>query len=408
LCEIYQPNAARLRQIGISTQTGKEMKNLKVLMLTVPHGASHRRVADALRGGLLKIAPRCEVRIEDALEHCSPWFRHYYNSYLIPLKYCPKIWEWIESFQHRQTSTSPIWIFRQAGKPLARFIAAYRPDVVVATEVGMCEIAALIKREHQLSFKLAATITGIDVDRAWAQPEVDLFILNPGDGAAALEEAGTEDGRIFDCGQPIDLAFARLPDQKQLRARLSVSQELPLLVVLFGGTGFGRPHSIVAELKKIKEPFQAIFISGKNRNLQNRLEHLTRRDKNFKVFGWVDNMHEWLACADLVISKPGASTLAETLSCGTPLIAVDPLPGNERRACDWIERMAVGHWARTTRDLAPLVRRLLSDRETLGWLKFNARLFARPNAATDAAARVIEMTASLHQAEEFAENYLMA
>ncbi|PYV27226.1 MAG: hypothetical protein DMG24_05150, partial [Acidobacteria bacterium] len=72
-----------------------------ILILTVPHGASHQGAAGGLARALVEIEPGATVEVVDALRHCAPWFRAYYNSYEIPLKYWPGLWSWIESVQHQ-------------------------------------------------------------------------------------------------------------------------------------------------------------------------------------------------------------------------------------------------------------------------------------------------------------------
>src|SRR6516162_4714780 len=126
----------------------------RILILTVAHGAAHRRASQALRKALLEINPGLIAQVEDALEHCTSWFRAYYDSYEIPLKYWPTLWGWVESIQHRSGSTGPGWLYRAGARPLFQFIQFFNPDVVVATEVGVCELAALMKRETKAGFSL--------------------------------------------------------------------------------------------------------------------------------------------------------------------------------------------------------------------------------------------------------------
>jgi len=90
----------------------------------------------------------------DTLQHCTAWFRAYYNSYLIPLAIWPGLWRRIESRQHQSKSTSPGWVNRHGAQPLFRYLRDFAPDVVIATEVGTCELAAMYKRESPASFLL--------------------------------------------------------------------------------------------------------------------------------------------------------------------------------------------------------------------------------------------------------------
>jgi processive 1,2-diacylglycerol beta-glucosyltransferase len=366
------------------------MTRPKILILSIPHGAAHERVADALRKALLKIQPELTVEIVDALKLCARWFRAYYNSYRIPLKYWPALWGWIENKQHTHTSTGPGWLYRRGGRGLFRFLEKFGPDVLIATEVATCELAAMFKRECHAPFCLVGAPTGVDIDRAWAQPEVDLYFTMPGVVARQLETAGVPPARIVPCGVPIDPSFGSLPPRAQLRARLGLKQDVPMILVLFGGVGHGKPHRIAAELKRISQPLQAVFVTGRNPQLEEDARTECQHQPQFRVLGWVDNMHEWLAAADLLVGKPGGMTVVEAINSGVPLLALDPLPGGERRACDLIERWQVGFWVRQPAELAPAIERLLASPAELARLRANTRAYARPHAASEAAQAILQ------------------
>lgn len=369
------------------------MQKLKTLILTVSHGAAHWRVADALRSALLQVSPTLHVEVVDAIALCAPWFRGYYNSYEILLKYCPPVWSWIESIQHQARSTGPKWIYRWGGEPLFRYIRRFDADVVIVTEVGACELAAMVKREMKAPFQLVAVPAGAEPpDQAWVQSEVDLYVVMPGDLAAQLQACGAPAEKIVPCGTPVDPAFASLPDRVTARAGLGMKDDVPLLLVLFGGTGFGRPDRIIRELDKLKQPFQAVFITGKNTLLEEKVRKLCGRRAHTRVLGWVDNMHEWMAAATLAVTKPGGLTIVEATNCGLPLVAFDPLPGAERRACELIEKWQVGYWVRDPNQLATTLARLLSIDEELREVRERALALARPNAARQAAEIILQLT----------------
>ncbi len=361
-----------------------------ILILSVPHGAGHQRAADALRKALQEIQSDVVVDVVDALAYCTRWFRNYYNSYHIPLKYWPALWGWIEKVQHDHPSTGPSWLYRRGGKPLFQFIQACDPDIVIATEVGMCELAALLKRETHARFYLVGVCL-MNVYRAWAKPEVDLYPVAPGDLTAQLEAMGVPPAKILPCGTPIDPSFAGRGNRATARTRLGVESDYPLLLVLFGGTGFGKPRRILAELDKVKQPLEVVLITGRNQRLEEEVHHLCRGRSRTQVFGWVDNMHEWMAAADLLVSKPAGVTVFEAITSGVPLLAFDPLPGDENRNCRLVQQWQVGVWVEHPADLAPTIERLLADREELQLLRKRALELARPHAAHDAAQAILKL-----------------
>ena len=362
----------------------------RILILTVSHGAAHRRVALAVQKALLEADPRVTANVEDILPHVTRWFRVYYNSYEIPLRYWPQLWGWIEGMQHGGSATSPGWLYRRGARPLFRFIEQYDPNIVVATETGALEIAAICKRTTGARWFLVG-IDGLDVDRAWVQPDVDLYPATPDPVAKDLVAWGVPPEKIVPCGMPLDPAFLLRPDGASARTKLGITTGAPLLLVLFGGTGFGRPRAILRELARVSRPLELVLIAGHNERLRREAESAAANRPGCRVLGWVDNMHEWLAAADFVLEKPSGLALLEAMACGVPFLAIDPLPGNERRHCDLIERWGVGYWIRRHEDLAPALERLLSDPDELQNMRQRGRALSRPHAARDAAEAILKL-----------------
>jgi hypothetical protein len=48
--------------------------------------------------------------VVDGLCLCAPWFRAYYDFYLILLNIWPSLWGWIEGIQHNSKATAPGWL----------------------------------------------------------------------------------------------------------------------------------------------------------------------------------------------------------------------------------------------------------------------------------------------------------
>ena len=367
----------------------------RILILFVPQGAAHQRAANALRKALLELRPDAQVEVIDIFRHCTAWFRAYYNSFLIILKLWPGLWRWIENIQHQSKSTSPGWIYQQGARPLFRTLHDFAPDVVIATEVGTCELAALCKRRSKAAFRLAG-VELMDFNRAWIQPEVDLLLTTHVDLAAELVAAGASASRVVTTGQPIDPVFACLPNRECARKTLGINQDAFQLLILLGGSGMGDPDRILTEVLKIQQRIEVVIIAGRNQRLAAQLRDKYAGFAQVRVLGWVDNIQEWMAASDLMVSKPGGGTLTEGFACGLPMLAFNPLPGNEERTCRWIEKWGAGIWIKRPEYLAPTIESLLADRPRLDALRDQARALARPHAARDAALAVLDLLAQSH------------
>src|SRR5208282_3559003 len=178
--------------------------------------------------------------------------------------------------QFEGETSNPWWLYRRGARPLRRYIEAFAPDVVVATEVGLGEIAVNHKREFGARYSLVGAQT-FTFERPWAQPEVDLFISHPGEVAAQIRSMGVPAEKILECGVLVDPAFVPSPDRAALRARLGLLNDLPVFLVNFGGSGKGKPREVVTELRKVQQPFQVVFIARRDEGLRQELLQLTAR-----------------------------------------------------------------------------------------------------------------------------------
>ncbi len=335
--------------------------------------------------------PDAQVEIIDALAHCRPWFRRYYDSFEIPMKYWPGLWEHIETRQFRGESTGPLWLFRWGAQPLFSYIDSFAPQAVVATEVGLCEMAALHKQRSSGSYGLVG-IGALDFERPWAQPEVDLFISTPGEIAGQLRRAGVAPEKIIECGMPVDPSFEPCADRNELRARLGLELRLPALLVNFGGSGKMKPRQVVGQLRRVQHPYQVVFIARRDEKLRAEILEYSAGMEHSRVLPWVDNMHEWMAASDILVSRAGSCTVAEALNCGLPMLVFDAPPGSERRVCELVEKKwQTGCWARHSREIGARLNELLNGSHELERLRQNAAQHAYPAAAHDAAEAILKL-----------------
>ena len=98
------------------------------------------------------------------------------------------------------------------------------------------------------------------------------------------------------------------------------------------------------------------------------------------VLGFVTNMHEMMAVADLIVSKPGGLTTAEALALGKPLFILNPIPGQEAANSDFLLERGAAAKVNRVEDLPFRVDRLLGSPK-LKEMAASARALGRPDAA---------------------------
>ena len=145
------------------------------------------------------------------------------------------------------------------------------PSAVVATEVGCCEIAALIKRDLGLDVPLVAVNINPDMDKAWVKPEVDLYCFATDESLDELIMHGARRDRVVNWGPAISGGFAdrgdRLADRSAICLNLALDSRLPIVVIAGGGEGIGRIEEITSRLLQTRIDPPPQFVVLKEREI---------------------------------------------------------------------------------------------------------------------------------------------
>jgi processive 1,2-diacylglycerol beta-glucosyltransferase len=88
-----------------------------------------------------------------------------------------------------------------------------------------------------------------------------------------------------------------------------------------------------------------------------------------------------MACADLVITKPGGLSTSECLVMGLPMVLINPIPGQEERNAAVLLQEGVAIRADDADALLYRTQQLLANEEKFNQMKIRARALAKPDAA---------------------------
>jgi processive 1,2-diacylglycerol beta-glucosyltransferase len=372
-----------------------------VLILTISNGAGHIRVAEGIATAIRAARPDAPVLIANVADYMKPLVRFtHVTAYLWLVKHAPALWDRIDRYQKRQTHTSPEWFYRRGCRKLFELARRTRPRALVATEVGCCEIAALVKRDLALDVPLVAVNNEYDADRAWVQAEVDLYCFATEQCGAELVRHGAPRERIRIWGAPLPQGFAVARERAAARIEvcrwLALTPQRPLVVVAGGSEGIGRIEATTARLLQLQQPVpQLVVLTGRNERLKARCERLASDDarERLRVLGWTgpEQMAQLLAAADLSVSKLG-SMFNEAVASLLPIVALEPPPGSERVQYRLLAEWRVGRAVRTLDEMCATVADLLAHPQQLSVMREQARAHRKLDAATRIAHWLMEAT----------------
>jgi processive 1,2-diacylglycerol beta-glucosyltransferase len=153
---------------------------------------------------------------------------------------------------------------------------------------------------------------------------------------------------------------------------------------------------LLTVLDSVDVDFQTVVVTGRSETLRRELGRRSHTHPT-KVLGLVDNMHELMGMADLIVTKPGGLTAAESLSVGTPLLIVSPIPGQELANRDFLMEHGAAAKVNRLEDVAFRLEQLLRTTE-LCEMSRAAQALGRPFAAREICRVVNEQAAARPQA----------
>lgn len=375
---------------------------MRILIATVTAGGGHLAAAAALEEAWRQLRPGDAVERVDVLKFASPLNRRLHaDGYVQLAEHAPELWGLLfERTDHpkvaRRLSQWRRAFPSQSRTRFTRFLRQFDPDAVLCTHYLPLETLGTFKPKASFAAGagnknasgkslrhrtplVASVVTDFEAHALWMDACVDLYFVAAEETKARLVARGAEEGNVVATGIPIAAKFSSKVNPRAIRKTLGLRDDLPVLLVLSGGFGMGSVRETLAELDKVRRQLQTLVICGRNQDLRRDLaardcQHPTR------VLGFADNIHELMAVADLILSKPGGLTSSEALAMGKPLLILNPIPGQEAANSDFLLEHGAAAKVNRVEDLPYRIEQLLGSKKLLEMAKA-AKSLGRPQAA---------------------------
>jgi 1,2-diacylglycerol 3-beta-galactosyltransferase len=363
----------------------------RILILMSKTGGGHRASAEALKAGFAQLyGDDFEVEIIDLLMDYLPWpVRELPKSYSFLAGTTPWLWRLLFQATDEQITAATLnrMAARVLGQSIAQAFTRYQPDLVISVHPLVQYLSMRALKVMRLRIPFVTVVTDLaTVHPAWFHPRADLCFIPSQEAYTAARKARLTPEQIRLYGLPIRPMFATPPQRGlELRARLQMDPDLPAALLVGGGEGIGKvasiAHALNARLFEDGKPLgQMVIICGSNRKLYDEMS-ARKWSIPVRVLGYVDNMAEWMAACDCIVTKAGPGTIAEALTCGLPIMLSGFIPGQEEGNVPYVINHQVGAYRPEPEDIARLVTRWFGpERGELARMAANARQLGNPRA----------------------------
>jgi processive 1,2-diacylglycerol beta-glucosyltransferase len=226
-------------------------------------------------------------------------------------------------------------------------------------------------------------VTDFDLHQMWVHEGIAGYFVANEEISFRLESSGVPKSNIVVTGIPVMPEFVNQPERDVCAAKVGLNPTHKTLLIMGGGAGLGINCHLVNSLLNLQAHVQIIVMAGKNKSLLDELLKLsTQWPGRLVAMGFTDKVPELMACADLVITKPGGLSTSECLVMGLPMVLINPIPGQEERNASYLLQEGVAQRADDVATLLYRLTQLLAKPEKLDEMKRQASALGRSGAAS--------------------------
>ena len=375
------------------------MNRSRILILMSATGGGHRASAQALQAAFAARYPgRFQVEIVDLWTDYTPWPINQ-----IPRTYSPivarALWFWKllwAVFENEQAFSAALrLVYLISRNELRKVLQAHRPHLIISVHPFMQHIFLRLLEQEGTPIPFVTVVTDLaSFHHGWFHARAQRCYVASEAAADAARRHGLHARQVRLLGLPVRTAFAgALSEKETARARLGLADTGFTALLLGGGEGMGPvaaiAHAVARQLAAAGTAAQLVVICGRNKRLRQALQ---RSDWPIpvQVSGFVDNMQEWMAASDCVITKAGPGTIAEALICGLPILLSGFVPGQEAGNVSYVVENGVGAYCDSPDGIAAIVSDWTGGKQ-LAQMVARARQLARPRAAYDIVDEIVEL-----------------
>ncbi len=188
-------------------------------------------------------------------------------------------------------------------------------DLIINTHFLPAEIVATLRRQGTIDTPQVTVTTDFDTHRMWVHPPCEHYFTATEEGSRYLQYWGVPADDASVTGIPIHPVFRHAKDKATCAAKHGLALDRPIVMQMAGGFGVVGPiETLYAALLETERPIELVVAAGRNGRDPCRLERIPTPSRHrTRVLPFTTEIDEYMAAADLIVSKPGGLTVAETL-----------------------------------------------------------------------------------------------
>lgn len=328
---------------------------MNILIVTGKFGMGHWSASMSLRQQLLRAFPEAQVEVMDLIADTNHKSESMYKWFNVLVTRGSGLFNLYYKFTQNKDSDERPLNDEQCPDRVEEIFEPRRPDVIIATHPICARMVARWKGETGSDLPLVTCVTDLTSHSEWIHRATDCYLVGTQEIKERLVAKGVNRDIIYVTGIPVRAEF-KLPVHRGDRQQRN-------LLIMGGGLGMMPKKDSFYEALDGLPGVHTTIITGRNQKLYDRL---VDKYEHIEVVGFTDRVYEYMAKADLVLTKPGGITMFESIFSELPILAWEPFLEQEKNNARFLVKRGLGRVAAKEPDeCLTAIRELIYDDYTL-------------------------------------------
>lgn len=367
-------------------------KKPHILILFSDTGGGHRSAAEAIIEAIqLEFGDVVTTEMLDFFKSHAPLPLNKMPDWYPDMVKAPQLWglsfKMSDGRRRARAITASMWPY--VGRATRRIVKEHPADLIVT--VHPLATTVFLKALGRSGPPFIIVVTDMVTTHAlWYDQRADL-ILVPTEIArqrAIAYQMSPDLVRVV--GQPVaERCCIPAGNKDDLRKKLGWERDKTVVLLTGGGEGMGPLGKTARAIATSGLDVVLAIVAGRNQRLKKHLESLDW-PVPAHIYGFTHDLPDFMRAADVLVTKAGPGTIAESLNANLPMILNAKLPGQEDGNVTFVVEEKVGVWAPELEQVVQTLREWVQNPEVrLGYVE-NCRHAARPDASRQIARAIGE------------------
>jgi len=369
-----------------------QIKKPHILFLFSDTGGGHRSAAEAIIEAIqLEYGDVVTTEMLDFFKSHAPLPLNKMPDWYPDMVKAPNLWglsfKISDGRRRARAITASMWPY--VGRAVRKIVKEHPADLVVT--VHPLATTVFLKALGRNGPPFIIVVTDMVTTHAlWYDQRANVILVPTTQARQRAIEYEMNPRQVRVVGQPVAERYC-VPkgDKATLREKLGWEPDKTIVLLVGGGEGMGPLGETARAIAASGLDVGLAIVAGRNQRLKEQLETYDW-PVPAHIYGFTHEMPDFMRAADVLVTKAGPGTIAESMNANLPVILYARLPGQEDGNVTFVVEEKVGVWAPEPEQVVQTLKEWVQKPEVRMRYVENCRRAARPDASRQIARAIGE------------------